>query len=288
MKIAKRNARALVIAMGMPLMLCAQGIWDPKEGMAGKRPYDTRVVPYPHVSEADVMWSKRLWRYIDLKEKMNLPLAYPKSSQPLEERRNLFDIIHDAVLEGTVTAYEAYDGLQSTDEFTHPISLDRVDELGMEKPDTVLIIDPVTGKEYEQVIPHPFDRDRVVMFKLKEDWFFDKKRSVMECRIVGIAPVIEVYSESGEFMGLRDFYWVYFPEIRPVLAQYPVMLRQTHVFNLNFDDLFAKRMFSSVVVKESNVYDRYIKEYKTGMDALLEAQDIKSDVMNFEQDLWEY
>lgn len=285
MKIAPRKARTLAAAVAMPIALFAQSVLN---GVAAQRPYDNRVVPYAYVSEADVMWSKRLWRYIDLKEKMNLPLAYPKSSQPLEERSNLFDIIHDAVLEGTVTAYEAYDGLQSTDEFTHPIGLDRLDELGGDQPDTVTYIHPVTGEEITEIVAHPFDRDRVVMFKLKEDWFFDKKRSVMECRIVGIAPVIEVYSESGEFMGLRDFYWVYFPELRPVLAQYPVMLRQSHLFNLNFDDLFTKRMFSSVVVKESNVYDRYIKEYKTGMDALLEAQDIKGEVMNFEQDLWEY
>ena len=43
-----------------------------------------RVVQYPHLREADVMWGKRVWRVIDLREKMNHKLYYPL--EPLSDR----------------------------------------------------------------------------------------------------------------------------------------------------------------------------------------------------------
>ena len=36
-----------------------------------------RLVPYTHLREADVTWEKRVWRTIDIREKVNQPLYYP-------------------------------------------------------------------------------------------------------------------------------------------------------------------------------------------------------------------
>jgi hypothetical protein len=50
-----------------------------------------------------------------------------------------------------------------------------------------------------------------------------------------------------------------------------------------------KRYFSSYIFAESNVYDnRLINEYAQGQECLLEADRIKEQIFNFEQDLWEY
>jgi hypothetical protein len=54
-----------------------------------------KVVPYTHLREADVMWAKRIWRVIDLREKMNHPLYYPV--EPINDRKSLFDIIKQAL-----------------------------------------------------------------------------------------------------------------------------------------------------------------------------------------------
>lgn len=37
-------------------------------------------IPYDYVSESDVYWHKRVWRVIDVKEKMNLPFSYEGST----------------------------------------------------------------------------------------------------------------------------------------------------------------------------------------------------------------
>jgi hypothetical protein len=73
-----------------------------------------------------------------------------------------------------------------------------------------------------------------------------------------------------------------------VLANHDVFNRSNPSERRSFDDIFWKRQFSSYIVKEENVYDRTIAEYKKGMDALLEAQKIKDEIIIFEHDLWEF
>jgi len=48
------------------------------------------------------------------------------------------------------------------------------------------------------------------------------------------------------------------------------------------------RYFSSYISQESNVYDRKVEDYLSGVDMLLEAEKIRMEIFNFEHDLWEY
>ena len=58
---------------------------------------------------------------------------------------------------------------------------------------------------------------------------------------------------------------------------------------ISFDDLFMQRRFGSVIAGESNVYnDRSISQYQVGKYTLFEAERIKTELFNFEHDLWEY
>ena len=76
------------------------------------------VTPYPTLREADVMWSKRVWRVIDLREKMNHPLYYPDS--PMLDRKSLFDVIIDAAIkEGRITLF---DNPATDDQFRYEMS----------------------------------------------------------------------------------------------------------------------------------------------------------------------
>lgn len=266
-------------------VLYSQNVLD---GVYVKEHVPTRkVIEYSHLREADVIWSKRVWRVMVLDEKMNLPLKFPLSKS-MKDRRNLMDVIHDAAIEGTLTAYKSSQH-GGDDEFTTPMTAAEVLALGA-KNDTVDFQDPITLAWDKKITHEELKRDKIYKFRIKEDWFFDKQRSVMDVRIIGIAPVTKLMSESGEEdMGDDELYWIYFPEARKIFVNQEVFNRGTDSERRTFDDIFFKRMFSSYIFKESNVYNRRIQDYKLNpLDALLEAQRIKTDIVNFEHDFWEY
>ena len=88
--------------------------------------------------------------------------------------------------------------------------------------------------------------------------------------------------------GLHQIFWLYYPECRYVFANWEVFNRQNDAERRSYEDIFWKRQFNSYVIKESNVYDRNIAEYKTGIDALLESERIKEDLFVMEHDLWNF
>ena len=57
---------------------------------------------------------------------------------------------------------------------------------------------------------------------------------------------------------------------------------------MTYDDFFFTRKFSSYISKEDNVYNREIRDYVTGIDALMESDRIKEDIRRFESELWIY
>ncbi len=236
---------------------------------------ENEIIPYDHIREADVFWSKRIWRVIDAREKINLLFRYPKEF--------FVDILRDAAIEGQITVYDAVD-----DEFTSILTPEQVAVAGVGTADTIMVWNPETDVE-EEVITNPvFDPNKVNKFRLKEDWIFDEETSTLVCRIIGIAPILEVYDENGEYRGDKVLFWAYYPELRPLLARHEVFNGGNDGVRLSWDDLFEMRYFGSYIIKEANVYDRRIQDYTTGVDALYEAERIKHSIIDFEQDLWSY
>lgn len=244
-----------------------------------------KVVPYPNIREADVMWARRIWQVIDLREKINLPLYYPLSE--INDRKNLFDVIKHALLvDGSITAYST-GPLGTDDEFKVPLLTSEVESM-LSKIDTSYTPDLDTGEMIQVIQQINVESSDIKMFKIKEDWYFDRQRSERYVRIIGIAPMREIRGEDGEFRGYQDMFWLYFPELRYVLANWDIFNRQNDAERRSYDDFFWKRHFHSYVVKESNVYDRNIAEYTSGIDHLLESERIKQEIFEFEQDLWSY
>jgi gliding motility associated protien GldN len=245
-----------------------------------------KVVSFPYLREADVMWSKKVWRQVDLSEKMNLPLKYPKVKDT-RDRKSLIATLMDGVKEGTITPYSTID-----DEFTQRMTMEEVERKLGAGIDTQQVVDPDPPYlSHDTVVKKEVNPDKVIAYRIKEEWFFDKQRSVIEVRIIGIAPMM--YDED-EFGNVREggqkkaVFWVYFPEARNLLVNSESFNRENDAERRTFDDIFMKRMFSSTIIKESNVFNRYISEYRTGLDALLESESIKSEILNLEHDLWEF
>ena len=282
----------LVMLMVTNLVLVGQaqepGVIKPptrQDGVYIKENSNTRrAIPYTFLREADVMWSKRVWRQIDLKEKINHPLYYPIA--PLADRKSLYDVLKDGALkEGIVHCFSSID-----DEFRIEYTKGEIEHI-LEPWDSTNQVEDVNnpGTMIAAPIKRPIGSEDITKYQIKEDWFFDKQRSVLDVRIIGLLVIIAKKSEGGgDAGGDKGLFWVYFPEIRPLLANQEVYMRHNDSERRTLEDIFWKRMFSSYVIKESNVYDRMISEYTSGINALFEAERVKDDIFKFEHDLWHF
>jgi gliding motility associated protien GldN len=226
------------------------------------------------VREADIMWEKRIWRVIDTREKMNLPFAAPEAA--------LFDALIAGVRSGDITAYNAVN-----DKFTLPLSIEAVETV-MSRSDTLRIIDPVTYEESTQVVTNEIDVTNVKRYRIKETWWFDTRTSTLNHRILGIAPLMEMYDNDGNFRFEVPLFWVYYPHARTVLAKHKVYVTgQNTATTLSWEDIFEMRHFSSYITQESNVQSLRLEDYLTGRDLLLESQQIQDALFNREQDMWQ-
>ena len=197
-------------------------------------------------------------------------------------------ILWDSVLGGEITAY-GYE--QTTDNFEELIPM-TASQIEKELADSALVpvVDPNDpNNTINQKVANPFDPSSVRQIRIKEDWIFDKQRSEMQVRIIGICPVREDRDLlTGEFRGYEPLFWIYYPEIRPILARFEVFNRNNSSNRLTYDQLFLQRRFGSYIIKEDNVFDRYISDYAVDVDGLLESERVKNDLRNFEQELWVY
>ncbi len=244
-----------------------------KKEVMGER----RILPYQPVRESDIFWEKRIWRIVDVREKMNLPFAFPEDP--------FFKILSEAATKGDLPVY-------STDEdgakFKKRMSTDDVLSM-LSKTDTVVTFDPETYEEKIQIVNNDINWEDVKRFRLKEVWFFDKQTSTMQVRILGIAPMIDVKDNEGNFRFEKPMFWVYYPQARELFARHRVFTMGGNTnATISWEDVFEMRYFASYIYKESNVYDRKIEDYLTGTDVLMESEKIKSDIFNWEHDLWQY
>lgn len=244
-----------------------------------------RVVPYTHIREADVLWARRVWRTIDLREKMNHPLYFP--TEAINDRKSLFDVIRQGLLvDGSITAYDP-GPMADDDEFRKPLLTADIQQM-FTRIDTQWTENLDTGELMPVAQEITVESADIKMYRIKEDWIFDKQRSTMDIRILGIAPMKEIKGDDGEVRGYGPMFWLYYPECRYVFANWEAFNRENDAERRSFEDIFWKRQFSSYITKWSNVYDRGINQYKTGLDALLEGEEIKQALFEFEHDLWNF
>ena len=244
-----------------------------------------KPMPLPSVREADVFWSRKIWRIIDLREKMNLPLYYP--TVEIEGRMNLISLLLDGIENGQLTPYDA----SLDDDFKVPMSFEQVKASFGAEATTEEKIDFDTGERTQVVVQGEIRPNDIKQYLIKEEWYFDKQNSTLNVRIIGICPIRE-FVRAGDASGQvqrQKLFWIYYPEARPLLSTNLVLNPYNPAQQVSFDDLFIKRTFNSYVVVRENVYNnRDISAYLSGKDAMLESKRIEDEIFNYEQDLWEY
>ena len=235
---------------------------------------ERQVLPYPSIREADLFWEKMVWRTIDVREKMNLPFIYPK--QPF------FSILLEAAEQGTITAYSTED-----DEFSFPLEIEEVEALSATM-DTIEVVNPDDFSTSLQIVQNNINPTDVKQFRIKELWYMDEATSQLKVRILGIAPLLDQFDVRGNYTFTLPLFWLYYPDCRELLARHQTFNTGNDTNPLSWEDYLEMRRFSSYITKASNVYDRRIQDYLTGVDMLMESNKIRMEIFNFEHDLWAY
>lgn len=241
---------------------------------------ERKAVPYRYIREANVKWSKRIHRVIDVREKQNKVMHWP--------RNPFYLIIWNAAMNGELTAYanDSLTSIKTPEDITKEISIET----------TVMVPNPDNPDDPYDLVPktvsETYEPEKIVKYRIMEDWIFDFNYSDFRARIIAIAPLIKPLTESGIELGEVPLYWIKMDDLRDKLAQEEVFNAKNDAARMSFDHWFQMRQFSSYIVKESNMYDLDIAMFDEfrddGVEALLESDKIKNDLFILEHDLWEY
>lgn len=249
---------------------------------------DRVPLAYDYIREDDAAYKQRLWSVIDTREKQNIAFRNPRSED--NGSQLFFAILFKAVTEGGVTAFE-------DERFTTPISKDRFLRDYSGGMDTFPVRDldnPDKIVRYE-IRNAEFPVDSVYQFMIKEDVIFDKEASRVVRRIIGIAPMMPLLVKGKVVEGVGNEaypkFWLYYPDLRAILAKYRVFNPKNYAATVSWEDLLEEHNFSSYIVKTTlnNYRDLNLKNYiNDPLFRLLEGEKIKEKIFNYEQDLWSY
>lgn len=257
-------------------------------------------IAYPPVRQADVAYYWTIWRIIDLREKVNHPLYFPTETRGTW--RSLGQTIFDAIDISNPEKSEGVLPVYSDEMCTFPYSRDELQTL-VSQVMTIPDIDEDGETIGTKELILQFEPKEIINYRLKEVWYFDKQYSTFRVQILEIEPIIEYdrptsnsYDEEEDQEAVaanktqKRIGYIYYNELRPFLAKQEVFNVKNNASRLSFDDLITwKRDFSSLIYKESNVYDRDIEEYiANSRDQRIESERITDKMRNFEHDLWEF
>ena len=248
---------------------------------------DRNPLVYEHIRADDAIYRHKIWREIDAREKSNLPFRY--SAEEDNGNQRFISIVMKAIQDSAVTVFDAID-----DRFTTPMTIAQVSNKISGGIEMVDIFDSLGVSLGKKEVVREVNLDSFYKFRIKEEVIFDKESSRLFWRILGIAPLKRIITSAGVDLGESELFWVYYPDLRPILAKYDVYNGKNFGARMSWEDLFESRMFSGRIIKSSidNPFDLPIKDQKgfieNGVFQLLEGERIKEKIFNYEQDLWKY
>ncbi|NOR27249.1 MAG: gliding motility protein GldN [Lutibacter sp.] len=248
---------------------------------------------YGYIDDRDILWSKVVWEYIDLNERINLPMYYPVDTTNVSgNRRSLFDTLLRGIKSDIIT--EVYDDSYFTAKMTKAeinSKLYRIDttEAGIDE----LNEGSTNIEEYIDKIN--LTSQDIQGFKIKGLWYFDKRQGELKYRLLALAPVApDVQTMGREDMDISEqlaLFWVWFPDARQTLHEMKVFNDKNAAYPISFDHLLNARRFNSIIFREENIYgNRDVAHYVKGnaLFQVLESNKIKDEIRNKELDMWNY
>ena len=270
--------------------------------------HDTIVQEFHRID--DVVWARYVYRVIDMRYKQNYQLYFPtKSDDP--DYRNLFKVITDAVIDGLPIYEKEAETIKPTFNFPlEPAQIptmflvddptadysDDPNHFDISSSDAMLVhYDSITNELSFHFYPFESVVKNQIKYLIQEIVFFDKHTSRLHTKIMAIAPLnsdkISTKDGSNVMAALREsiMFWIPFDALRPYMAMQYVIPSQNETRRVTFDEFFQKHLYTSYIVGEGNMYNRFIPDYATTeVEVKKEQQRIEKELLDFEQDLWEY
>ncbi len=259
----------------------------------------------------DVIWSRYVYRIIDMRYKQNYQLYFPTKSDDIDYR-NLFKVITDAVVDG-MPIYEKNMETIKPDFKQDPVTRTSIPMMFMVDDPLVDYSDDPSHYDisssdamlvhYDSIADelsfhfYPFEKivKNQIKYLTQEIVFFDKHTSRLHTKIMAIAPLqsdkISTRDNSNIMQSLREsiMFWIPFDGLRPYLAMQYAIPNRNETKRVTYDEFFQKRLYTSYIVGEGNMYNRWIPDYTGDAEVVRKEQDrIATELLNFEQDLWEY
>lgn len=255
-----------------------------------------KPLEYGYIDDRDIFWSKVVWEFVDLNERLNLPFYYPIDTMRIaSDRRSLYDTLLRGIKQNKIT--EVYDDSYFTARMSYEeiqSKLVRYDTL----PEAfdILNADP-SADISEYVDKYTIDSEHIEAFMVKGVWYIDTRQGEMKYRLLGIAPIApDVQTIGRDNLGNNvderlPLFWVFYPNAREVMHEMKVFNPNNAAFPISFDHLLNAHRFNALIYKEENVYgDREVKSYVKGnsLFQVLESEKLKEDIRNKELDIWNY
>ncbi len=265
------------------------------DGATIKDVFKERIpLTYEFLRADDALYTQRVWREIDIREKINLPFRYQANDDNGDQRfvSILVNAVRQELKKGNAIAFSAEDDRFTT--FLDSAAFEKA--LGGDNVCDTLpvynIYDPTKIDSFVVTCPK-LNPDDIVKFRIKEEWVFDREASRMFVRILGIAPCKTQFAPDGKTeRGVSPLFWIYYPDLRGVLARHEVYNpKNMGISRMTWEELLEARMFSSYVVKSTldNPMNKFLRTLiNDPILRLLEGENIKDKIFNYEQNLWSY
>jgi hypothetical protein len=265
------------------------------------------------IPDYDIMYKKRLWRRMDLKEKQNRSF--------FAFNNEITKVIIEAVDAGVLFPYKNDSLLtrMSKEEFLQNLKMPAYggDELTEEEKAMGFTADDEWGGDGDgwgddsgwgdtKASDTDADADAsaasgadyffpadVSVLEIMEDWVFDKRRSRLFYDIQSITLILpaDKFPETGLQRQVASFKYKDLEELFRSMPEEALWFNpQNSAEHKNLADAFLLRLFSARLIKVANPEDSYIADiYNTSpKEGLIASQRIEQELLELEHELWEY
>lgn len=248
------------------------------------------------IAESEIMYKRRIWRRMDLNEKMNEPF--------FAFGNEITKIIIDAVNDGRLFPYtndslmrrmpkeEFLENLK-VPQFGAPALTDEERAMGFTDDDGWGWGDDNGGDKPSTSRDFYFYPRQVSVLEIMEDFIFDKRRSRAYWDIQTVKLIIPAkeFPETGFQREVATFRYKDLYELFKSMPQEALWFNyRNQRENRNLADAFTMRLFSANIIKYWDPQNRYLVDIfnKHPREALLAAKWIEQELMEFEHNLWSY